>query len=396
MNIFKNRENTMKVKNLENKISKKLDEDTIKACLSVFADNNITGLLKSGFNLSMEVIKIIRNNIYDRYYNTDNSKINLVKRDPNIPDNGYVVSNIKVYCTYDYDMFKKGINRGKSNELLNKLLDDKRRIANLILSMLCIGCKHSPILVAKRADGKFDIGDGQGRFEACKALGQPVYFIIQEEGFDADDITMLNVSVLPSSTRDIIDVKAKAGIEDYIILQSMLSEFTHLNLNIIGYTLFGDDITSAKVKSDSITISKELYEKRYNDLCYVNRMGSYLKSFKSNLDVPAERFMYAIAMATNFDNINIDEDRLKSKIKANLVNKGQYNNKINGRKDVSNAIELLNEIYNKKLGAKERQSNDHGGVEFIKTAYIDYIEKRKYLTPEERGLKGETNGFYTS
>ena len=74
-----------------------------------------------------------------------------------------------------------------------------------------------PILVTsgdKSFKDKFVILDGQHRFEALKALGLPIYYIITPKAICAQDIIMANANTKKWTRADIVKSLAKTGYQD--------------------------------------------------------------------------------------------------------------------------------------------------------------------------------------
>ena len=92
-----------------------------------------------------------------------------------------------VYSTNQYDVFKKM----KSN----RIVSEKR--VNSIASSMREGYILNPIIVNE----KYEIVEGQGRFEACRRLGLPVNYILVE-GATIDDCSRLNRCNTPWNQED--------------------------------------------------------------------------------------------------------------------------------------------------------------------------------------------------
>ena len=114
-----------------------------------------------------------------------------------------------VYVTTDYTKFRKlEVNRGLI----------KKRLERLIKSF-SIGEILNPIVVNKR----FEIIDGQGRFEAKKFLRRPIYYIIDADA-GIEECRRMNEYNTPWSARDYIESYAAEGNVNYINLLNTLNE----------------------------------------------------------------------------------------------------------------------------------------------------------------------------
>lgn len=108
-----------------------------------------------------------------------------------------------VYETYDYSKFRKLDSNRKVTEA---------RKVRLIESFECGEIKN-PIIVNE----KYEIIDGQGRYEAKKELGLPIQYII-DIGKTIIDCRRMNQYNTKWSVKDYIDSHAESGNENYIRL----------------------------------------------------------------------------------------------------------------------------------------------------------------------------------
>lgn len=119
-----------------------------------------------------------------------------------------------VYETYDYKRFKKlDCNRTLSEERKAKLLASF--LANEILN---------PIVV----NNKFEIIDGQGRYEVKKDLGLPIYYVIDADA-TIEDCRRMNAYNTQWSIADFCKSYADAGNKSYISLIEICDRY---NLSI--------------------------------------------------------------------------------------------------------------------------------------------------------------------
>ena len=114
-----------------------------------------------------------------------------------------------VYTTKDYDKFKKlARNRELKQSRLQKLI-----ASFSVKQILC------PIIVNK----KYEIIDGQGRYEACKTLGLPIYYVIDSKA-DIDDCMRMNHYNTAWTVVDFAKSFAEAGNSNYIRLLAICDE----------------------------------------------------------------------------------------------------------------------------------------------------------------------------
>lgn len=122
-----------------------------------------------------------------------------------------VESDIKVYISSDYDMFKKMLgNRDIKGE------------AQIIESIQQVGYICTPLII----NDKYEVIDGQNRLAALKELGLPVYYIIQP-GANIQTCRALNIGQKNWGTLDYIDSYANSGdhTSSYKRLQSLINSY---------------------------------------------------------------------------------------------------------------------------------------------------------------------------
>ena len=162
-------------------------------------------------------------------------------------------SNIKVYVTSDYDMFKKMLgNRDIKSE------------ARIIESIQTVGYICNPIIVNE----KYEILDGQNRLAALKELELPVYFIVQPKA-GIEVCRALNIGRRNWSTCDYIDSYAEIGdnMPSYKRLQSLINSYMkQCGLDGIMVMCLPHLISNSGprytpvIKADKLTITAKQYE----------------------------------------------------------------------------------------------------------------------------------------
>lgn len=130
----------------------------------------------------------------------------------------------------------------------------------------------NPIIVNE----KFQIIDGQGRFEVCKALHRPVKYIIAK-GATINDCRRMNHYNMPWSNDDFIDSYAKAGYEQYVKLKR-----AH-DLTGLGYSTISDLILTQK---GEISTGKLIVTDIQENLLYC--IVEHAKELKEALSFPGK------------------------------------------------------------------------------------------------------------
>lgn len=135
---------------------------------------------------------------------------------------------MEVYVTKDYSKFKHI--KGNRNVVKPHL---KRLKASMEKKYL-----FSPILINE----KHEIIDGQHRFEVCKELGLPLYYLIKR-GYSLDEVQVLNSNLKNWSSDDYMNGYIELGIEDYS-LYKLFREESGFDHNSCLFMLTGKDSTA--------------------------------------------------------------------------------------------------------------------------------------------------------
>jgi hypothetical protein len=105
-----------------------------------------------------------------------------------------------------------------------KHLDGNRRIVAPHLKRLKASMEKkylfSPILINE----KHEIIDGQHRFEACKELGLPIYYMIKR-GYGLEEVQTLNSNLRNWNNEDYMNGYIELGYEDYKLYKMFREEF---------------------------------------------------------------------------------------------------------------------------------------------------------------------------
>ena len=206
----------------------------------------------------------------------------------------------KVYKTNDYSLFKK-IN---GNRVVNKL-----HLNRLIESIKNNDLTHAaPIVVNK----KYEIIDGQHRFDACSTLKKPIYFIVV-------DGSLKEVQILNQNSKN-------WKSEDYILgyCDLNMSEYIWIN-NFMKENKFSAEIASIIcTKSNAKNISEviKLGNLKISNKDKANITAKYFHKYRKLFDGAfRRRFVEAILMAEKIDGFSHDKllqkldyqsDKLKS------------------------------------------------------------------------------------
>ena len=125
----------------------------------------------------------------------------------------------QVYKTKDYSKFKSKEGNRNLNELHLKRLTESIKENDLLHA--------NPILVNE----KYEIIDGQHRFNVCRQLGKTVHYM-KVKSLGLSDIQMLNANSKNWKLQDYIDGYCSMGMSEYCYLKNLLKTtglgITHL------------------------------------------------------------------------------------------------------------------------------------------------------------------------
>jgi hypothetical protein len=115
-----------------------------------------------------------------------------------------------VYVTTDYSIFRTltGNREPKSPHV--------KRIAKSM--------KEKQLLVPIIVNEKMELIDGQHRFLACKSLGLPVYFIIQN-GYSIPEVQRINTASCNWGSTNFVQSYIDTGNENYIVFKQFQDQF---------------------------------------------------------------------------------------------------------------------------------------------------------------------------
>jgi hypothetical protein len=95
-----------------------------------------------------------------------------------------------------------------------------------------------PIIVNNDGDGNMQIIDGQHRYEACKRLNLPVYYIVQE-GYGLEECHTLNIVSRRYSAENFLEGYVALGKEQYIKFKEFKEKFPFLSIHLCQIYLTG-------------------------------------------------------------------------------------------------------------------------------------------------------------
>lgn len=200
-----------------------------------------------------------------------------------------------VYEEKDYSIFKK--------------LENNRDVSSLRFEKLKASFSEKEILNPIIVNEKMEIIDGQGRFEALKALNRPIKYVIAQ-GSTIDDCQRMNRYNTKWNLSDFVKSYANSGNKNYILLLDAakeikssitrvlcLSRKNEKTGGICGSSLEDGSFIFTKADRDSAIKKNQLIKEILNALAYEFRINRAT----------------IIALSIIFDNPLYDHDRMIKK-----------------------------------------------------------------------------------
>ncbi len=118
--------------------------------------------------------------------------------------------DLKVYSTYNYELFK--------------VLKGNRYVNPAHYKKLLLSIKDNPLPTIITLNENFEVIDGQHRLECFKELNLPVQYIIRE-GFGLNECQILNINTSKWTLDDYIDGYCDLGFETYKLIKEFKEEY---------------------------------------------------------------------------------------------------------------------------------------------------------------------------
>lgn len=243
-------------------------------------------------------------------------------------------SNIKIYRTKNYDLFKKLLGN-RDNKTEGKIID----------SITKIGYVVSPAIVNEN----YEVIDGQNRIEAAKQLGEYVYFII-EPGLGIEQCRYLNIGQSNWGYEDYIVSYAKEGNPSYQRLRSLINSYKK-QYSIEGICCManpcdiGETGSSAfqKIKVGKYRLTREMYELACTRLSSADDLGY------TNLcrDKKLSRKVYWSCVSYVYQHQGVRAEALIEKLR-------EYSESLHDVHHVTEMLHEFDEINNKGVRPKNK------------------------------------------
>lgn len=231
-----------------------------------------------------------------------------------------MVSN-QVHTTTDYFLFKPiDGNRNKNLLHINRL--KKSMAQNYLFTVIIV-------------NEKYEIIDGQHRFDVIQELKLPLNYIICK-GYGLNEVHILNANSKTWNSDDYLEGYCNLGYEDYLIYKEFKNkyQFGHNEcMRLLTGHLHGSSVKEFHEGKLKINNYKEA--KKYADLILL--IKPYFSEYK--------RRSFINAMITLFKNDNFEFSEFLQKLKIQPT-------ALNVCNDVEQYITLIEEIYNYKRRIK--------------------------------------------
>ena len=231
----------------------------------------------------------------------------------------------KIMSTFKYELFSfiDG----------NRDIDHEDRIEKSIRKS---GLLVQPILVNQQ----MQIIEGQNRFQCCKNLGLPIYYVVQED-IGLEEVKSLNSASKNWTTKNYIHSFAAGNRQlDYVYVEQLMKAYPWVGFSALNFAIRGvayggtatDMIRKGNYKCDELE-----YNRAVSAL-------DYLTQFKEEiLSVGGRKEYYMIAIMFCFYCEDIDSDYLLTKFK-------KYYKSLRPINDIMSAFEQIEtKVYNYQM-----------------------------------------------
>lgn len=226
-----------------------------------------------------------------------------------------IKENVQIYSTKEYHLFNSiDGNRTVNKKHVNRL--KKSMSENYLFTLIIV-------------NEKYEIIDGQHRFQAIKELGLPLYFIVKD-GYQLDFVHQYNINTQNWKSADYLESYCGLGNLQYLEFKKFITKH-EINMQIAMYILTGDD-SGNMVKMFNAGLFKIKDIKEAEDIMdKLNKCAPYFARYKTRW------FVYAIIRLLKKPQFEFEDFLNKLKTQPTAL---QVCN------DVKQYVELIEEIYN--------------------------------------------------
>ena len=163
-----------------------------------------------------------------------------------------LIKTINVYSEENYDLFEEHPNNREIKE---------SHVNNLAKNIKKLGYNTNFPILVKKINGKYRIYKGHHRFLACKKIGHPIIFAIDNNMTDLD---LVNGDIVkkPINIKDAVEMYAGLGKKEYVKFNSLMKSYklTTKEAQILMFERQSGD-TIDKIKLGEINITDDMKEK---------------------------------------------------------------------------------------------------------------------------------------
>ena len=245
---------------------------------------------------------------------------------------------LRVFKTKQYAIFR----RMEGNRSVTS-----KRAGRIRESIESIGLIPVPIVVNEH----MEIIDGQGRFEACKSLGLPIYYMVVP-GLKLADCVSMNINSTQWSQKDYIDSYAETGNKNYQRLKRLIESYD-LPSSTAVCAATGVMATANKqaIESGELKISEDFFWSVDAMLAYVD---CFTKPMKDNGISNRAPVYKALCFCYQCD--DVDNNRMLDQFTHHC-------RKLPSTTKMDEVLEALTDIYN--FGRRK-------GRVYINTKYLEF------------------------
>ena len=230
----------------------------------------------------------------------------------------------KIQSTFKYEQF----------QLIdgNRSIDHEDRIEKSIRKS---GLLLQPILVNQN----MEIIEGQNRYQCCRNLGLPIYYVVQED-IGLEEVKSLNSASKNWTTRNYIHSFAAGDKKlDYIYVEQLFKQFPWATQRIVNFAIhdFVGGLKSGAIKSGDMKCDEVEYNRAVNALGYAEQFRKFIDG------VGGRKEFYIIAIMFCYFCEEVENDYLLTKFQ-------KYHKSLSPISDIKSAVQQIEtKIYNYQM-----------------------------------------------
>lgn len=199
-----------------------------------------------------------------------------------------------------------------TNYNLFKSIDGNRTLNPLHVKRIKQSMATNPLLTLIMVNEKFEIIDGQHRFEASKELGLPIYYV-KVYGYGMNEVHVLNANHSNWKKSDFVDGYADSGNENYIIFQSFSAQYSELTFSSIHKLLSGKRKGDPETQSGTTRdFQRGLF--KVKNLKNAHVVASKIMDYKAYFPKFNDN-MFVVTLLHILEHPNYNHDEMMSKLK---------------------------------------------------------------------------------